>query len=87
MKLQPPDLFTRIFFILVLTFIPSAFTFIILISLILLVMDIFNQPRIDSLVVISQNISGYIVQIIDYLTLQSKTAPFPFSPWQNHHDT
>ena len=87
MKLQPADLFTRIFFILVLTFIPSAFTFVILIALIQLFMDIFKQPQIPSLVIISKNIIGYIVQIVNYLTAQSKVAPFPFSPWNNHHDT
>ena len=49
-------------------------------------MDILKQPRIDSLMIISQQAIGYISQVVKYLTLQSHKAPFPFSPWVDHYD-
>lgn len=87
MKLQPADLFTRIFFILLLTFVAPAVTILGIIAIIQLVMDAMKQQRIDALIIISQNILGYVTQVIKYLTVKDHPAPFPFSPWINYHET
>ena len=79
MKLQPADLFTRIFFILLLTFIPPVFTIILMISIIQLIMDMIKQPKVESLMIISQHALGYICQIVKYLgilDLAKHLSPF-----------
>ena len=83
----PTDHYIRFFFILLFIVTVSPLTTIlILISIIQPIAKYFTGMPVDSLTLITQHTLSYLIQMIEYITYLSTSAPFPLNAWKNHYE-
>ena len=82
MKLLKTDLFTRVFFTLLLFTLSPMLTVFLLISAIQSVAKHTQGNLVESLTVISKTLLKYLTDIIEYVTYARNTPQYPLTPWR-----
>ncbi len=81
MKLLKTDIFTRLFFIMLLFIMSPVLSIFLLISIIQSIAQHTHGKAIESLLIISKSLLRLLIDIVEYITYLKHKPPFPFSPW------